>query len=127
RTVSRKPSGWSLSQAQNCGRDPEWDGALMSVALKHLHALMRESLAAWRLIGSVHSTNDGAILVSCRGHNIRVEQAPPDLPFRWVVIVDDHRGAATSVVAVLRQARAALAPGYATMRARIAPFPLVPT
>jgi len=99
----------------------------MSAILGHLHALMSQSLVAWGLIGSVHSTSDGAILVSCRERNIRIEPAPPDSPFRWIVIVDNRRRAATSLVAVLRTVRAALDPGYATMRARIAPFPLVPT
>jgi hypothetical protein len=98
----------------------------MSAASDHLHTLMTQSLVAWRLIGTVHGTSDGAILVSCQTHNIRIEPAPPDLPFRWIVIVDDRRRAAISLVAVLRQVRAALDPGYATMRARIAPFPLVP-
>jgi hypothetical protein len=99
----------------------------MSAASEHLHALMTQSLLAWRLIGSVHGTHDGAIVVSCQGRNIRIERAPPDLPFRWFVTVDGRRRAALSLVAVLRQVRAALDPGYATMRARIAPFPLVPT
>ena len=98
----------------------------MPAALEHLHELMTQSLPAWRLIGTVHGTSDGAILVSCQTHNIRIEPAPPDLPFRWIVIVDDRRRTAISLVAVLRQVRAALDPGYGTMRARIAPFPLVP-
>ena len=98
----------------------------MSAASDHLHTLMTQSLVAWRLIGTVHGTSDGAILVSCQTHNIRIEPAPPDLPFRWIVIVDNRRRTAISLVAVLRQVRAALDPGYATMRVRIAPFPLVP-
>ena len=98
----------------------------MSAASEHLYELMTQSLLAWRLIGTVHGTSDGAILVSCQTHNIRIEPAPPDLPFRWIVIVDNRRRAAISLVAVLRQVRAVLDPGYATMRARIAPFPLVP-
>jgi len=98
----------------------------MSAASEHLRVLMTQSLVAWRLIGSVHSTSDGAILISCRKHNIRIELAPPHLPFRWMVTVDGRTRPAISLVAVLRQVRAALDPGYATMRARIAPFPLVP-
>jgi hypothetical protein len=99
----------------------------MSASSEHLHTLMTQSLLAWRLIGSVQSTGDGAILVSCQSRNIRIEQAPPGLPFRWFVIVDGRRRAALSLVAVLRHVRAALDPGYLAMRARIAPFPLVPT
>ncbi len=99
----------------------------MSAMSGHLHALMAQSLVAWRLVGSVHSASDGAILVSCQERNIRIEPASPDLPFRWIVIIDNRRRAAISLVAVLRQVRMALDPGYAAMRARIAPFPLVPT
>ena len=98
----------------------------MSAASEHLHVLMTQSLVAWRLIGSVHGTDDGTILISCRKHNIHIEPAPPDLPFRWIVTVDGRTRPAISLVAVLRRVRAALDPGYATMRARIAPFPLVP-
>ena len=87
---------------------------------------MKQSLVAWRLTGSVRGTTDGAILMSCDEHEIRIEPAPPDLPFRWMVTIDDRRRGAISLVAVLRQVRAALDPGYATTRARIAAFPLVP-
>ena len=99
----------------------------MSAASEHLYELMTQSLVAWRLIGTVRGTSDGAILVSCQTHNIRIEPAPSDVPFRWIVIVDDRSRPAISVVAVLRMVRAALDPGYAAMRARIAPFPLVPS
>ena len=97
----------------------------MSTALEHLHALMTQSLVAWRLTGSVHNAGDGGILISCREHSIRIEAASADLPFRWIVIVDNRRRAAISLVAVLRQVRAVLDPGYATTRVRIAPAPLV--
>jgi hypothetical protein len=98
----------------------------MSAALEHLHELMVQSLLAWRLVGSVYRTSDGAIQISCQEHNIRIEPASSGLPFRWIVIVDGRRRPAISLVAVLRQVRAALDAGYATMRVRIAPFPLVP-
>jgi hypothetical protein len=97
----------------------------MSTAVEHLHELMTQSLVAWRLTGSVHNLTDGGVLILCREHSIRIEPASPDLPFRWIVIVDNHRRAAISLVAVLRQVRAVLDPGYPTMRVRIAPFPLV--
>jgi hypothetical protein len=99
----------------------------MPVVSEHLHELVRQSLVAWRLNGSVGPASDGAILVFCQERNIRIEPAPSDLPFRWIVIVDDRRRPAISLVAVLRILRAALDPGYAPMRARIAPVPLVPT
>ena len=99
----------------------------MSAIPQHLHELMAQSLVAWRLTGSVRRASDGAILVTCEQHNIRIEPALSDLPFRWIVSVDNRSRPAISVVAVLRMVRAALDPGYAAMRARIAPFPLVPT
>ena len=49
------------------------------------------------------------------------------LPFRWLVITDVRERPAISIVAVLRQVRGVLDPGYATRRVRIAAFPLVPT
>jgi hypothetical protein len=94
---------------------------------EHLHELLAQSLVAWRLTGSVRSTSDGAIVVTCEQHNIRIEPAPSDLHFRWIVIVDNRSRPAISLVAVLRMVRGALDPGYAAMRAHIAPFPLVPT
>ena len=87
---------------------------------------MAQCLLAWRLTGNVRRTSDGAILVSCNKYEIRIEPAPPNLPFRWMVIIGDRRRGAISLVAVLRQVRATLDPGYATMRVRVAAFALVP-
>jgi hypothetical protein len=98
----------------------------MATAADHLAELMTQSLIAWRLTGSVRGTSDGAILVSCGTHEIRIQPAPPDLPFRWMVIVDGRSRGAISLVAVLRQVRATLDRGYATMRAHVAATPLVP-
>ena len=55
----------------------------------------------------------------------KVKPAPSDLPFRWLVAVDDRERPAISIVAVLRQVHEALDPGYATRRVRIGAFPLV--
>jgi hypothetical protein len=98
----------------------------MSAVSEHLYELMTQSLLAWRLTGSVHGTSDGAILVSCQEHHIRIEPTASDLPFRWIVIIDNRSRRAISLVGVLRQVRTALDPGYATTRALISPFPLVP-
>jgi hypothetical protein len=87
---------------------------------------MKQCLVAWRLTGSVRGSSNGAILMSCDEHEISIEPAPPGLPFRWMVTIDNRRRGAISLVAVLRQVRAALDPGYATMRVRVAAFPLVP-
>jgi hypothetical protein len=99
----------------------------MSRSLDHLRELMTQALLAWRLTGEICDTGDGAVLVSCEKHDIRIERAPPGVPFRWVVTIDGRRRTAISLIAVLRQVRTALDPGYATMRVRVATFPLVPT
>jgi hypothetical protein len=58
-----------------------------------------------------------------------VTSAPVDklCELMTMVITDGRRRGAISLVAVLRQVRTALDPGYATMRARLAAFPLVPS
>jgi hypothetical protein len=89
--------------------------------------LLTQSLLAWRINGEASRTSGGAILVSGERRRIFVKPAPSDLPFRWLVAVDDCERPAISIVAVLRQLREALDPGYATRRVRIGPLPLVPT
>jgi hypothetical protein len=89
--------------------------------------LLTQSLLAWHVSGEACRTGGGAILVSGERRQILVKPAAPGLPFRWLVTVDDRERPAISVVAVLRQVREALDPGYATLRVRIAASPLVPT
>jgi hypothetical protein len=88
--------------------------------------LLAQSLLAWRRDGIVRRADDGAILVCCGSADIRLERAPPDLPFRWMVTAGGRRRGAVSLVAVLRQVRAALDPGHAGERVRIAIAPLLP-
>jgi hypothetical protein len=89
--------------------------------------LLTQSLLAWHVSGEVRRANDGVILLSDGRREILIKPAPPGLPFRWLVTVDDRERPAISIVAVLRQVREALDPGYAIQRVRVAPFPLVPT
>jgi hypothetical protein len=88
--------------------------------------LLAQSLLAWELTGRVRSESNGAILVSCKGMEILVEAAAPGLPFRWMVSINGRRRGAISMVAVLRQVRGALDPGYAMNRVRVAALPPVP-
>jgi hypothetical protein len=88
--------------------------------------LLRQSLGAWQLKGHVRRTRAGTIVIEGAANEISVEPAPPELPFRWMVTVDGRKRGAVSLVAVLRQVRTALDPGYATNRVRIAVSPLVP-
>jgi hypothetical protein len=87
--------------------------------------LLAQSLVAWRLSGSVRRTGDGSILVSCNAIDIGVVPAPPDGPFRWIVAVAGRKRPAISLVAVLRQVRETLDPGYARNKVRVAVTPLV--
>ena len=50
-----------------------------------------------------------------------------ELMFRWIVTVEGRKRGAISLVAVLRQVREALDPGYAGSRVRVAVNPLVPS
>jgi hypothetical protein len=94
--------------------------------------LLAQSLVAWRVGGSVERASDGGLVIgalvsgaSCK--DIRIDRAPPNLMFRWMVTVDGRKRGAISLVAVLRQVREALDPGYAANRVRIAVAPLVPS
>jgi hypothetical protein len=89
--------------------------------------LLKQSLIAWRLTGSVERMPDGALQVSCNAVDIRVERAPPDLPFRWMVTLGQRKRGAISLPAVLRQVREALDPDYARNKVRVAITPLVPS
>ena len=89
-------------------------------------ALLTESLAAWHVVGRVARAEDGGIVVSGNGKSIRIDPAPPQQDmFRWLVTVDGRQRPAVSVVAILRQVRQALDPGYAASRVRITVAPLV--
>jgi len=89
--------------------------------------LLTQSLLAWRITGEACLVGGGAILISGGRRRVLVKPAPSDLPFRWLVAIDGRERPAISIVAVLRQVREALDPGYATRRVRVAAFPLVPT
>jgi hypothetical protein len=88
--------------------------------------LLTQSLLAWHVSGDVRRASGDATVISGERREIVIKPAPPGLPFRWLVTVDDRERPAISVVAVLRQVREALDPGYATQRVRVAAFPLVP-
>jgi hypothetical protein len=83
--------------------------------------LVGASLAAWRLAGEATCTHDGAIVIDRTGNsrNIRIEPKPQDSMFRWMVTVDGRARPAVSLLAVLRQVRAALDPDFAATRVRV--------
>ena len=88
--------------------------------------LMAQSLAAWRVAGAVARAHDGAIVICGARKEIRIDAAPSDPTFRWMVTIDGRKRPAISIVGVLRQVREALDPGYAANRVRVALTALVP-
>jgi len=88
--------------------------------------LLTESLAAWRVGGSGASIGDGGLVLSSNNRTIRIDPAPQPAMFRWLVTIDGRQRPAISIVAVLRQVRQAVDPGYAASRVRITVAPLVP-
>ena len=96
----------------------------MSGAQPPVGELLAESLKAWRIAGDVASA-DSSVVVSAAGKTIRVEPAPERDLFRWLVTIDGRERPAVSLIAVLRQVRQALDPGYAASRVRVTVAPLV--
>ena len=91
-----------------------------------MHALMNESLTAWGVAAQAESSGDRAVIITGK-KRIRIEPAPADSMFRWLVTIDGCARPALSLLAVLRQVRNALDPGYAGNRLRFAVAPLVPS
>jgi len=87
--------------------------------------LLTQSLVAWNVPGRVARERDGALVIDGR-RSIRIAPAAHPM-FRWMVTIDDRKRGAVSLVAVLRQVREALDPGYAVNRVRVAVAPLVPS
>ena len=99
----------------------------MSEARDLVYELLAQSLVAWRVAGGVGRASDGALVIGGNHRDIRIDRAPSHSMFRWTVTVDGRKRPAISLVAVLRQVREALDPGYAANRVRIAVAPLVPS
>jgi hypothetical protein len=91
------------------------------------HELLTQSIATWRVVGSIRSEAEGVIVICGSHKDIRIVRAPDDLMFRWIVTIEGRKRGALSFVAVLRQVREALDPSYAASRVRVAVSPLVPS
>jgi hypothetical protein len=96
----------------------------LSVSTDLICELLKQSLAAWSVAGRVERASDSALLINA-SKSIRIERSPHAV-FRWTITIDGRVRGALSLVAVLRQVREALDPGYAASRVRIAVAPLVP-
>jgi hypothetical protein len=87
--------------------------------------LLTHSLKAWHVPGGVERDGEGVVVTGQNGKSIRIEVAQHPM-FRWTVWVDSRKRGALSLVAVLRQVREVLDPGYVGQRVRVAVAPLVP-
>ena len=89
--------------------------------------LLIQSLIAWGVAGHVELAIDGALLIVGSHKEIRIDRSPPHAMFRWMVTIDRRRRVAISLLAVLRQVREALDPGFAARRVRIGVAAMVPS
>jgi hypothetical protein len=91
------------------------------VPIELVRELVGQSLAAWRLAGEATCTPDGAMVIdrTGSGRRVRIEPKPQDSMFRWMVTIDGRERPAVSLLAVLRQVRAALDPDFAATRVRV--------
>ena len=87
--------------------------------------LLSESLKAWTVPGGVERQGESVLVIGQNGKSVRVEPAQHPM-FRWMVSVDSRKRGAVSLIAVLRQGRQVLDPGYAGKRVRVAVAPLMP-
>ena len=96
--------------------------------LDALELLIVESLAQWGCEGKSYISrgNKTALTVTSGRHAITVERASEDIPFRWIVHIDQRKRAAASVVGVLRMIRQTLSIGYAPSHVTIARLPPAP-
>ena len=91
-----------------------------------VHKLITQSLAAWHVAGTVELTGDCTIVIDAKSE-IRIAPAPARSVFRWTITIDGRTRPALSLLAILRQVRGALDPGYAACRVRVALLPVAPS
>ena len=97
-----------------------------TLSIRLVHELITQSLAAWRVAGTVELTGDRAIVIGAKPE-IRIEPAQADSMFRWTITIDGRTRPAISLLAVLRQVRGALDHGYAACSVRVALLPVAPS
>jgi hypothetical protein len=98
---------------------------MSGVSIGLVRELITESLAAWH-VASIVETNDRAIVIHGK-QKIRIEPASAGSMFRWTITIDGRTRPAISLLAVLRQVRGALDPGYPASRVHVAVSPVVPS
>ena len=90
-----------------------------------LQDLLQVSFEHWSLEAGIKQTNvDNHIYIeACGTGRLKIYRAPNDMPFRWVVEIDERKRTAASVNGVLRIVRQTLAPGYQPYQLTMSPSP----
>ena len=97
-----------------------------TLSIRLVHELIAQSLAAWHVAGTIELAADRAIVIGAKPE-IRIESALAGSVFRWTITIAGRTRPAISLLAVLRQVRRALDPGYAACRVRVALLPVAPS
>ena len=98
----------------------------MPASSTEIAALLEESLAVWHVEGSVVREGE-MLLLSARGHNLRISAAAEGAPFPWMVATAEKTRGGGSISALLRTVRNALDPEHAGSRLRLAPQGVLPS
>ncbi|MGE0699191.1 MAG: hypothetical protein AB7O57_08870 [Hyphomicrobiaceae bacterium] len=100
----------------------------MSVAARavtdaRVAALVRASLALWRVDATLALAVDGSLTITAHELPvIVVSRAPPAIPFRWLISRGGRDRPASSVAGLLRVLRSTLDPSWRGGRARVVPL-----
>lgn len=94
--------------------------------MPELAALLRETLAVWRLSGEVCPEGD-RLVVTAGGRTVCVLAAPDGTPFPWLVQTAEKTRGAASIAALLRTLRNTLDPEHSGSRLRLAPQAVLPS
>ena len=99
---------------------------MRGLSIDLVHELIAQSLAAWHVAGTVELMGDRASVIGAKPE-IRIEPAQAGSIFRWTMTIDGRTRPVISLLAVLRQVRGALDPGYAACGVRVALLPVAPS
>lgn len=98
---------------------------MSDVLVDALRDLLEASIDCWALEVAIdQSSVDDHIHIEADGTaRLKIYRAPDNLPFRWVVEINERKRTAASINGVLRVVRQTLAPGYQAYQLTMAPSP----
>lgn len=98
---------------------------MSDVLVDALRDLLEASIDCWALEVAIdQSSVDDHIHIEADGTaRLKIYRAPDNLPFRWVVEINERKRTAASINGVLRVVRQTLAPGYQPYQLTMAPSP----